>query len=161
MRKRDPDECYEACATLFCVIIFVTCRRYSRDSRLLNTLIEIINNDIWILLSTPVVGLEAIHALLLMCAWPLPTIRFTTDPSTTLGAIAMNLCMVAGLHTGKGSHPEFSLGARQNVTSTNEEASATWIQVCILAQRFVIAILVPLLDDIKSGIANKPWQISL
>lgn len=137
MRKRDPDECFEANQTLFWVIIYVACRRYSKHPDLLTTVAECLTKDIWTLLSTPIMNLEAIHALILMCSWPLPNIRFATDPSTIFANIAMNVCMVMGLHTGKGSHPEFCIGSRQNIIATDEEGSVTWIQACILAQRYI------------------------
>lgn len=135
LRKKDPDECYEANPTLFWVIIFVTARRYTHDPELFNVVCESLSKDIWTLLSNPIMSLEAVHALMLMCAWPLPTIRFATDPSTTFAGIAMNVCMLLGLHTGKGGHGEFCVGSRANITSSDEEASATWIQACVLAQR--------------------------
>lgn len=150
LRKRDPDECFDACPTLFWVVVYIACRRYARDSPsdqgsggsssssssdLFAVLTEALSRDIWTLLSTPIMSLEETHALLLMCAYPLPSIRFVTDPSTTFAGIAMNICMLLGLHTGRGAHPEFCVGSRQNVTCTDEEAASTWIMACILAQR--------------------------
>ena len=87
------------------------------------------------MLAVPNLDLEAVHAIMFICAWPFPTIRFVTDPSTTLITIAMNACMLMGLHDGLGSHPQFLVGGRLNFLSTDLEASTTWISCCILAQR--------------------------
>lgn len=140
LRRKDPDECYDACPTLFWVIIYIACRRYGRDEDLFTNLTDTLSRDIWTLLSTPIMSLEETHALLLMCAYPLPAIRFVTDPSTTFAGIAMNICMLLGLHTGKGAHQEFCIGSRQHITCTDEEASSTWFLACILAQRSASSI---------------------
>lgn len=87
------------------------------------------------LLANPVMNLDAIHALLYLASWPLPSIRLVTDPSTTLVSIAMTNSMMMGLHTGRGSHREFCIGLRKYCESTNEEASSTWLACCILAQK--------------------------
>ena len=137
IRKKDPDQCYEASPTLFWTIIFVACRRYAKDEQLVISLLDSLNRDIWGLLPNIALDLESIHALLIICAWPFPTIRFVTDPSPTYIGSALNASMLLGLHTGRGSHPSFLIGGRQNMTCTDYEASITWVFCCILAQRFV------------------------
>jgi hypothetical protein len=90
------------------------------------------------MLATPATSLEDVHALLLVCAWPLPTIRFASDPSSILAATTIGLSMALGLHTGRGAHREFCVGSRQHMTATNEEAASTWLMACTLAQRHVL-----------------------
>jgi transcriptional regulatory protein LEU3 len=136
LRKRDPDECHQANPTLFWTIIYIASRRYARDEYTFNALVEKLNRDIWTLLATPNLDLEAIHAIMLICAWPFPTIRFVTDPSITLINVALSACMLLGLHDGIGSHSKFLVGGRINFHSTDLEASVTWISCCILAQRY-------------------------
>ncbi|KAM0436126.1 hypothetical protein ACHAPT_003018 [Fusarium lateritium] len=135
LRKRDPDECYEACPTLFWAVIYVASRRYARDEHIFTTLVDRLNREVWTLLAAVALDLEAIHAILVLCAWPFPTIRFVTDPSPLLISVALNSCMLLGLHTGSGSHSRFLIGGRQNLTSTDHDASVTWIFCCILSQR--------------------------
>ncbi|CAM1502900.1 Fc.00g076760.m01.CDS01 [Cosmosporella sp. VM-42] len=143
LRKKDPDECYAANQTLFWVVIYVASRRYVREEHIFATLVEQLSRDIWALLATPNLDMESIHAILFVCAWPFPTIRFVTDPSTTLITVATNACMLMGFHDGKGSHPEFCVGGRQHFHSTDLEASNTWISCCILAQRIATYSGVP------------------
>lgn len=123
---------------LFWAILYVTCRRYAKDSQLFSALVEHVSKNLWTMMSNAVLGLDEIHAILLICAWPYPTIRFVTDPSSMFAAIAMNSCMSLGLHTGRGSHPQFCVGSRHGYTSTDEEAASTWIACCLIAQKCVL-----------------------
>ncbi|CAG9996558.1 unnamed protein product [Clonostachys byssicola] len=143
LRKKDPDECYEECPVLFWIVILTACRRYCLDEQLHSTLVESISKDIWALVSSPVMNLEAVHALLLICVYPLPTIRFATDPSTTFATLALHFCTQLGLHTGRGSHSEFCAGQRQHISCTSEEASVTWLSACILAERCASSMGLP------------------
>jgi transcriptional regulatory protein LEU3 len=134
LRKKDPDECYEACPALFWVIIFIARRRYGKNDDILSTVAEHVAKEIWVPLSSPAMGVEGIHAALLLSSWPLPSIRFITDPSTAYTSMAMNTCLLSGFHTGRGNHSEFCFASRGHVTSTDEEASSTWLACCILTQ---------------------------
>lgn len=135
LRKKEPDECYDAQPMLFWAVLYVSCRRYAKDTQLFTALVEHMTKNLWSMMSNAVLGLDEIHAILLICAWPYPTIRFVTDPSSMLVSIAMNACTSLGLHTGRGSHPQFCVGSRHGYTSTDEEASSTWIACVLLAQK--------------------------
>ncbi|EMT70248.1 hypothetical protein FOC4_g10008694 [Fusarium odoratissimum] len=112
-----------------------TCRRYAKDEQLVTLLLDSLNRDVWVLLQAITLDLESIQALLIICTWPFPTIRFVTDPSPNFISSALNACMLLGLHTGRGSHPSFLIGGRQHMTCTDYEASITWVFCSILAQR--------------------------
>ncbi|KAH6604239.1 hypothetical protein Trco_007685 [Trichoderma cornu-damae] len=133
--KKEPDECFDAQPMLFWAILYVACRRYAKDDQLFGALVEHMSKNLWTMMSSSVLGLDEIHAILLVCAWPYPTIRYVTDPSSMFATIAMNACLSLGLHTGRGSHPQFCVGSRHSYTSTDEEASSTWLACCFLAQR--------------------------
>ncbi|KAJ4153351.1 hypothetical protein LMH87_009841 [Akanthomyces muscarius] len=135
LRKRDPDECYEASPTLFWVIVYVTCRRYTKDRVFFRALVDHVEKDIAKTLIDPVMSLETAHAALFLCAWPLPVIRLLTDSSTTYVSIVMTGIMMIGAHTGRGSHKQFCVGTRKARIFTDEEASSTWMACCILAQK--------------------------
>ncbi|UNI21478.1 hypothetical protein JDV02_007466 [Purpureocillium takamizusanense] len=140
LRKKDPDECFEASPTLFWVVLYVACRRYPRDRAIFSALIDHVNKDIWQMISVPAMNLESIHALLFLCTWPLPNIRFVTDPSSMLASIATTSAKLLGCHTGRGSHPHFSVGMRQHFLSSDEEAASTWLACCLLSQRTTSSI---------------------
>ncbi|KAL6871885.1 hypothetical protein J3F83DRAFT_732961 [Trichoderma novae-zelandiae] len=135
LRRKDPDECYQAQPMLFWAVLYVAARRYARDGHVLGALVGHMTGNLWTMMAGAVLGLDEIHAVLLVCAWPYPTIRFVTDPSSMLAAIAMNACVSLGLHTGRGSHPQFCVGSRHGYTSTDEEASSTWIACCLIVER--------------------------
>ncbi|KAH6984971.1 hypothetical protein BKA56DRAFT_582033 [Ilyonectria sp. MPI-CAGE-AT-0026] len=135
LRKKNPDECYQACPTLFWIVIYVSCRRYAKEEHVFTSLVDQLEHDVGPLISAPAMDLETIHAILIICAWPLPSIRFVADPSLTLISAALSACLLLGLSTGRGSHPRFCIGGRQNITCTDYEASITWIFCVILAQR--------------------------
>ncbi|KAL7947326.1 hypothetical protein V8C42DRAFT_317471 [Trichoderma barbatum] len=135
LRKKEPDECYDAQPMLFWAVLYVASRRYAKDSQLFGALVEHMSKNMWTMMSSAVLGLDEIHTILLVCAWPYPTIRFVTDPSSMFAAIAMNACVSLGLHTGRGSHPQFCVGGRHGYTSTDEEASSTWVACCLISQR--------------------------
>lgn len=135
LRKRDPDECYEASSTLFWVVIYVTCRRYTTDRVFFRALVDYVEEDISKTLIDPAMGLETAHAALFLCAWPLPTIRLLTDSSTTYISIVMTGIMMIGVHTGRGSHKQFCVGTRKTRVFSDEEAASTWMACCVLAQK--------------------------
>ncbi|KPM36245.1 hypothetical protein AK830_g10327 [Neonectria ditissima] len=135
LRKKIPNECYQACPTLFWAVVYVSSRRYARDEHVFTSTVDILERDIWILISAPAMDLETIHTLLIVSAWPSPKIRFVADPSSTLLSAALNASLLLGLHTGRGSNPRFCIGGRLNMTCTDREASITWIFCCILAQK--------------------------
>lgn len=122
---------------LFWAVLYVTSRRYAKDPQLFGALVEYMTKNLWTMMASTVLGLDEIHTILLVCAWPYPTIRFVTDPSSMFAGIAMNACVSLGLHTGRGSHPQFCVGSRHGYTSTDEEASSTWIACCLISQRSV------------------------
>ncbi|EKJ76271.1 hypothetical protein FPSE_03526 [Fusarium pseudograminearum CS3096] len=138
LRKKDPDQCFEASPTLFWTVIFTACRRYAKSGQIVTSLLDTLNRDVWGLLRAVALDMETIHVLLIICSWPFPTIRFVTDPSPTFVSSALNACMLLGLHTGRGSHPSFLIGGRQHMTCTDYEASITWMFCCILAQRTAV-----------------------
>lgn len=90
--------------------------------------------EIWNEVSQPPLRLATINTLLIVAAWPPPTIRFLTDPSLIFTGIAMNSAFLTGLHTGHGSHSEFK-SPLYKFDTTDEEATFTWAGCAILSHR--------------------------
>ena len=142
LRKQDPNDCYEAYPTLFWAIIYIACRRFCRDEDLFTALIEDLTRTPWQLFSSFTnVCLESVHAVILVCAWPLQGIRFPTDPCPSMMNFAMIMCMQSGMHMGMGASPEFCCGPRSIAKCTDEQASATWLATCALANRYDLIFL--------------------
>ncbi|KAJ9152017.1 Transcriptional regulatory protein SEF1 [Pleurostoma richardsiae] len=133
VRVRDPDACYKAGPLLFWTIIVTASRRYARDDSVFPFLVDSLQSEIWGSLSEPPISLSTINALLLLCAWPLSTIRLMRDPSLIYAGICMNACFLIGLHTGQGDHPEFSYPSYPLCVS-HEEAIYTWAGYNIMSQ---------------------------
>jgi transcriptional regulatory protein LEU3 len=119
---------------LFWVIIFAAARRYCTNQAFFNDLTEHVQKELVTCVSNPAMGVEGIHAALIICAWPLPTIRFVTDPSTGFAGLAANASILSGFHSGKGSHPQFCFASRGHVSATDEEASSTHLATCFISQ---------------------------
>ncbi|KAH0597141.1 hypothetical protein MHUMG1_05451 [Metarhizium humberi] len=143
LRKKDPDDCYEANQTLFWLVIYVACRRYARDRSLFPLLTDHLEKNIWTMSSVPALDFDAVHALLILCTWPMPNIRFVVDTSPTFAGIATTTALGLGCHTGQGKNSQFLVGLRQNFHATDEEASSTWLACCMLSQRTAAGIGIP------------------
>ncbi|KAK6208047.1 binuclear zinc transcription factor [Colletotrichum tabaci] len=134
VRFQDPDRMYRQSPVLFWTIIAVSSRRYTRDAGLFPFLVENLPREVWAAVSAPPISMSTINALLVLCAWPLPTIRFLNDPSSSYVAIAQNAALGLGLHTGR-NHPEFCIGMHRQTDITDEEACFAWMGYNIQAQR--------------------------
>lgn len=146
VRSRDPDLCYRCAPLLFWAIIVTACRRYPRDHTTFKFLIESIPAEIWSALGSVPIRPAVINALLILSTWPLPDMRFMTDPTYVYTGTALNACLYLGLHTGKGSFLEFGT-PKYRLGSTDEEAIYTWSACNIVSQRLVrVHFLGPYLD---------------
>ncbi|KAK1765730.1 hypothetical protein QBC33DRAFT_495072 [Phialemonium atrogriseum] len=134
VRTRDPNACYKSGPLLFWAIIVTACRRYARDEGIFQFLVDSISSEVWAAAAQPPLRPPTISALLLLVTWPLPTIRFISDPSNIYAGIALNSCLTIGLQTGKGCRPEFC-GPLYRLETTDEEATYTWAACNILCQR--------------------------
>lgn len=134
VRSRDPDACYKRGPVLFWAIIMTACRRYARDDTVFQFLIDTLLPEIWNCVSQPPLRLPIINSLLLVAAWPSPSIRFLSDPSIVFAGIAMNSSFLTGLHTGRGAHPEFKPD-QCKAHETDEEAIFTWGGCAIVSHR--------------------------
>ncbi|KAI2642871.1 hypothetical protein GGS21DRAFT_486696 [Xylaria nigripes] len=134
VRHRDPNKCYELCPLLFWTIIYVSSRRYARSSSLVPFLSEEIRRQAFAALGDVPLTLPTINAIILICSWIFPRVRFINDPSSLLSNATINAALLLGLHTGRGGHPEYSHGAFQN-NYTDEEATYTWAGLNIVSQR--------------------------
>lgn len=141
LRHKEPNSCYDTHPILFWTILYVSSRRFSRDETLYTALVEELSNTPWLMLSTASATLESVHALLIVCNWPLPTIRFLTDPCPSLLAVATVACMQLGLHLGKGTGEAYGCGERHNAKCSDEEAASTWFACCTLSTKYVARLL--------------------
>ncbi|KAI1854941.1 hypothetical protein JX266_001059 [Neoarthrinium moseri] len=134
VRHRDPNKCYESGSVLFWTIIMIACRRYARNSQLLSFLMEAVRKELFSTICSLPLSIHSINALILVCTWVFPDIRFLNDPTSMFTGATTNASLLLGIHSGKGSHPEYSIGMFQN-HFRDEEAHYTWAGYNIITQR--------------------------
>lgn len=152
IQLRDPNKCYESGPFLFWTIIYVAARRYARNPKIFPFLLEAMKRDAFTTI-TSTLSMSSINALILLCTWMFPDVRFVNDPTSLFSSVCMNTALQLGIHTGKGAHPEFSHNVFQNSFS-DEEASFTWAGYNIIAQRVSSAVGIPPLG----GLFNQTIQ---
>lgn len=134
VRIKEPDAVYKSGPILFWIIIVTACRRYARGDEVYPFLIDAVKTEVWDSVSDPPLSLATINALLVLCAWPLPTIRFIKDPSAIYSSLLMNSCYLLGIHTGRGDYPARTF-PMYPLSVSDEEAVYTWAGYNIITQR--------------------------
>lgn len=142
VRIRGPDAIYNSGPLLFWVIMATACRRMPHDGGVFDFLVDAVKGDVWEAVSDPPMSLSTINALLILSAWPLPTIRFMKDPSPIYASMLMNSCYLLGIHTGRGDFPAVTYPAYR-LSVSNEEAVYTWVGYNIISQRISTYIGTP------------------
>ena len=82
VRHRDPNRCYDLCPLLFWTIICIAARRYARGDAALPFLLDAVKREVSAAVAVFPLGLHHINALILVCTWCFPDIRFVTDRTT-------------------------------------------------------------------------------
>jgi len=80
-------------------------------------------------------GLEAVQALLLLCAWPFPYQQTINDPSPTYAAQATNIALQIGLHR-PDFYSDFEYGPRKSENLELERERA-WYGCFIISHAYV------------------------
>lgn len=114
----------------------IACRRYGRSTNALSFLMDAVRRELFSTISMLPLSIQSINALILVSTWVFPDVRFLNDPTSIFSGVIMNAALLLGIHTGKGSNPEYSIGMFQNNFS-DEEAQYTWAGYCITSQRFI------------------------
>lgn len=134
VRTREPDAIYNSGPVLFWVIMVTACRKSPHDGGVFDFLVDSVKSEVWEAVSEPPMSLATMNALLILSAWPLPTIRLMTDPSLLFSSLLANSCYLLGIHTGRGDFPAITYPAYR-LSVSNEEAVYTWVGYNIVSQR--------------------------
>ncbi|KAK8055837.1 hypothetical protein PG993_001064 [Apiospora rasikravindrae] len=134
VRHRDPNKCYESAPVLFWTILLVACRRYAKNPQVLPFLVDAMRRELFSVLSSLPINMHTINAMILVCTWVFPDVRFVNDPTCMFTGVVMNASLLLGIQAGKGSNPAFSFGGFQG-NFTDEEAHYTWAGYNIVTQR--------------------------
>ncbi|KAK7970258.1 transcription factor SEF1 [Apiospora saccharicola] len=134
VRHRDPNKCYESGSVLFWTIILVACRRYAKNPQVLPFLVDAMRQELFSVLSRLPINMHTINAMILVCTWAFPDVRFVNDPTCMFTGVIMNASLLLGIQAGKGSNPAFIFGGFQG-NFTDEEAHYTWAGYNVVTQR--------------------------
>lgn len=100
---RQADDYAKDSRLLFWSIVSVAARHYDADPSLLNRLKDPLTNLIWQTIKIAPTH-HVVKALCLLCTWPLPMSRTSTDPTFMLCGLMMQIAMQIGLH--QPTHPQ-------------------------------------------------------
>ncbi|KAK7940838.1 c6 zinc finger domain containing protein [Apiospora aurea] len=76
VRHRDPNKCYESGPVLFWTILLVACRRYAKNPQVLPFLVDAMRRELFSVLSSLPTNMHTINAMILVCTWVFPDVRF-------------------------------------------------------------------------------------
>ncbi|KAF2197080.1 hypothetical protein GQ43DRAFT_223739 [Delitschia confertaspora ATCC 74209] len=130
---RSPDDYAKDSRLLFWAIISVAARHYDADNGLLNRLKEPLTKLIWQTVMKSQPTHHVVKALCLLCTWPLPSSRTSTDPTFMFCGLMMQMAMQIGLHQPANAQ-DFS---RTKVRLRQEDVHdrlRTWAVCNIVAQ---------------------------
>ncbi|KAF2815803.1 uncharacterized protein BDZ99DRAFT_505483 [Mytilinidion resinicola] len=101
---QSPEEYCNDSRLLFWTIISVAARHFAQDPTLLDALKEPLIKLIWQTVAKIPQNHFVVKALCLLCTWPLPTSRTSTDPTFMLCGLMMQIATQIGLH--QPTHPQ-------------------------------------------------------
>lgn len=128
-----PDDYIKESRLLFWTIISVASRHFRPDPTLLDKLKEPLTRLIWQTVAKIPQSHYVVKALCLLCTWPLPTSRTSTDPTFMLCGLMMQIAMQIGLH--QPTHPQdFSRTKLRLRREDINDRLRTWAVCNIVAQ---------------------------
>ena len=144
-----PNQYYDLSSLLFWTIILVSSRRFEDERQLFQTLCEPLSRLLWTTLSTVPQNYHVVKALCLLCTWPMPTSRTSTDPTFMYAGIASQIAIQVGLH--RPSHAQdFSRYRLQLQQEDVEDRARTWAVCVIVTQRLATQQQLPFNPSIAS-----------
>lgn len=96
--EKTPDAYQQDSKLLFWVIISIAARRFEADTQLIKNIGLPLSRLLWTTVSEVPQNYHVVKALCLLCTWPLPTSRTSTDPTFMLCGLMMRIAMQIGLH---------------------------------------------------------------
>jgi hypothetical protein len=121
---------------LFWTIVCTAARRFQPDAPLLQKLIEPLSKLLWSTVADVPQDYHVVKALCLLCTWPLPTSRSSSDPTFMLAGLMMHIALQVGLH--RPSHAqEFSRKRVHLEDDEIQDRAKTWVACIVVAQKYV------------------------
>lgn len=154
---RSPDEYYARSPLLFWTICLVGARHHTREPHLFSALSGPLSRQIWSTLADVPQNYHVIKALILLCAWPLPTSSTSTDSTFMLCGMMMQIALQIGLH--RPDHAQDFTKFRVEVRQAElQDRIAVWGVCNIVAQRIATAYGQPALTMYDWTLGPKPIE---
>lgn len=132
--ERTPDEFFRRSPLLFWTIITIGARQYHADRELFSALSGPLTRLVWATMAEIPQSHHVVKALILLCAWPLPTSSTSTDPSFMYCGLMMKIALQIGLH--RPSHAQDFSKFRIELREIElQDRVVVWSVCNIVAQR--------------------------
>ena len=129
-----PDYYHTLSPLLFWTIILISSRRLEDERQLFQALCEPLSRLLWANISAVPQNYHIVKALCLLCTWPIPSSRTSTDPTFMYAGIASQIAIQLGLH--RPSHAQdFSRYRLQLQEEDIEDRARTWAICVIVTQK--------------------------
>ena len=128
-----PDYYFDLSSLLYWTIILVSSRRIEDNGKLFQSLCKPVSRLVWATISVVPQNYHVVKALCLLCTWPMPTNRTSTDSTFIFAGLASQIAMQVGLH--RPSHAQdFSRYRLQLRQEDIEDRARTWAFCVIVTQ---------------------------
>ncbi|RMD42606.1 hypothetical protein DV735_g2555, partial [Chaetothyriales sp. CBS 134920] len=155
--ERTADEYYQRSPLLFWVIMNVAARHFAGDPDLFGALCQPLSKLTWETLADVPQNYHVVKALILLCAWPLPTSSTSTDPTFMYCGLMIQIALQIGLH--RPSHAQdFSKFRVELRDAELQDRVVVWSVCNIVAQRIATAYGQPPLTIYDWTLGPKPIE---
>lgn len=137
-QDRPPEDYYARSPLLFWTICLTGSRHWNQEQQLFSTLARQVQNLVWSTLAEVPQNYHHVKALILLCAWPLPTSSTSTDATFMLAGMMMQVALQMGLHRPDHAQDfsKFRIEVRQ---AELQDRVVTWCVCNTVAQRIATA----------------------
>lgn len=155
--ERTPDEYYTRSPLLFWTILTVGARHYGPDPGLFVSLTGPVQRLVWSTVSDVPQNYHIVKALILLCAWPLPTSSTSTDPTFIMCGMMMQIALQIGLH--RPTHAQDFSKFRVELREVElQDRVVVWSVCNLVAQRICTAYGQPPLSIYDWTLGPKPIE---
>ena len=129
-----PGYYFKLSSLLYWTVILVSSRRIDDEGQLFRSLCKPVSRFAWATISAVPQNYHVVKALCLLCTWPLPTSRTSTDATFLFAGLASQIAMQVGLH--RPSHAQdFSRYRLQLRQEDIEDRERTWA-ICVIVTQW-------------------------
>lgn len=155
--ERTPDEYFTRSPLLFWTIVMIGARHYTAEPDLFNALTGPVTRLVWSTIAEVPQNYQIVKALILLCAWPLPTNSTSTDPTFMLCGMMMQIALQIGLH--RPTHAQDFTKFRVELREVElQDRVVVWSVCNLVAQRICTAYGQPPLSIYDWTLGPKPIE---